>query len=100
MLNYHTTFDSQKNSILEPFLTCSCLIIDDLGTEPILKNVTKEYLYLIINERMVNDKSTIISTNLTPDQIIDRYGERIFSRLFNKTNCLKLEFTSSDLRLK
>lgn len=100
MLNYHTTFDDSKNSILEPFLTCPVLIIDDLGTEPILKNITKEYLYLIVNERIINGKCTIISSNLTPNEIIDRYGERIYSRLFNKTNCLSFNFQNADLRLK
>ncbi len=99
MLNYHTTFDDSKSSLLEPFLTCDVLIIDDLGTEPILKNITKEYFFLIINERLISDKSTIVSTNLSPEEIIDRYGERVFSRLFNKNNCLRVAFTNSDLRL-
>ena len=100
MLNYHTTFDDSKGSIIEPFLNCPVLIIDDLGTEPILKNITKEYLYLIVNERIINNKCTIISSNLTPNEIIDRYGERIYSRLFNKLNCLTVNFTGKDLRLK
>ncbi len=100
MLKYHTTFDDSKENILEAYLNCPVLIIDDLGTEPILKNVTKEYLYLILNERIINDRSTIVTTNLSPDGIIDRYGERIFSRLFNKQNCLKINFAGNDLRLK
>lgn len=100
MLNYHTTFDDSKGSIIEPFLNCPVLIIDDLGTEPILKNITKEYLYLIVNERIINNRCTIISSNLTPNEIIDRYGERIYSRLFNKLNCLTVNFTGKDLRLK
>ena len=100
MLKYHTTFDDTKDNILEPFLSCEVLIIDDLGTEPVLKNVTKEYLYLILNERIITGKNTIITTNLSPDGLIDRYEERIFSRLFNKQNSLKLNFTGGDLRLK
>ncbi len=100
MLKYHTTFDDTKDNILELFLSCEVLIIDDLGTEPVLKNVTKEYLYLILNERIIAGKSTIITTNLSSDGLIDRYGERIFSRLFNKQNSLKLNFTGGDLRLK
>ena len=100
MLKYHTTFDESKDNILEGYINCPVLIIDDLGTEPVLKNVTKEYLYLILNERIINDRSTIITTNLSPDGIIDRYGERIFSRLFNKQNCLKINFEKGDLRIK
>lgn len=99
MLAYHTTFDDSKASILEPILNCSTLIIDDLGTEPMLKNVTKEYLYLIINERALAGKSTIVTSNLTQDDIIKTYGERIYSRLFNKTTCITHNFTSKDLRV-
>ncbi len=100
MLKYHTTFDETKNNILEGYINCPLLIIDDLGTEPILKNVTKEYLYLILNERIINDRCTIVTTNLSPDGLIDRYNERIFSRLFNKQNSLKINFSNQDLRLK
>ena len=100
MLKYHTTFDETKNNILEGYINCPLLIIDDLGTEPILNNVTKEYLYLILNERIINDRCTIVTTNLSPDGLIDRYNERIFSRLFNKQNSLKINFSNQDLRLK
>ena len=100
MLKYHTTFDDSKENILEAYINCPLLIIDDLGTEPILNNVTKEYLYLILNERIINNRNTIVTTNLSPDGIIDRYSERIFSRLFNKQNSLKINFTNTDLRLK
>lgn len=99
MLKYHTTFDESKNNILEGYINCPVLIIDDLGTEPILKNVTKEYLYLILNERIINNRSTIITTNLKTTAIIDRYGTRIHSRLFNKKNCLCVTFKNKDLRL-
>ena len=99
-LKYHTTFDNTKSSVLEPLLSCDVLVIDDLGTEPILKNVTAEYLYLIINERAMHNLTTIVTTNLTPNDINNRYGERIFSRLFNKSNSLAFNFDGSDLRIK
>lgn len=100
MLKYHTTFEESRASYLDGILNCDLLIIDDLGTETMLKNVTKEYLYLVINERQLNGKSTIVTTNLSPMQIIDRYGERVFSRLMNKANSLLLNITGSDLRQK
>lgn len=99
-LKYHTTFDEDKLKYFVPYLECDVLIIDDLGTESILKNVTKEYLLNLINERQLYERLTIITTNLTNDGIIERYGERIFSRLFNKSNCICLEITNKDLRLK
>lgn len=76
------------------------LIVDDLGTEPVLKNVTKEYLYNLINVRQLHNKPTLISTNLSLDNILDRYDERIFSRLANKNLSTVIQLTSQDKRLK
>jgi DNA replication protein DnaC len=100
MLKYHTTFDDNKATLLDHVIKSDLLVIDDLGMEPILKNVTLEYLLLVINERQQNNKSTIINTNLAPTHIIDRYGERIFSRLMNKQTSLTISMEGVDLRLK
>lgn len=81
-------------------INADVLIIDDLGTEPVLKNVTKEYLYNLINTRQINKKSTLISTNLSIDNILDRYDERIFSRLGNKNLSTIIQLVSQDKRLK
>lgn len=99
MLKYHTTFDDTKPLIMDSVLDCDLLLIDDLGSESILKNVTIEYLFLIINERSLNGKATIITTNLSPEQILSRYGERVFSRLMNKSSAVLLNFDGKDLRV-
>ena len=99
-LQFHTTFDDSKFNFLSPLLSCDVLFIDDLGTEPKYKNVTEEYLYLIINERSVNSKSTVITTNLDLDGILSRYGARTFSRICNKSSSILLNISGSDLRLK
>lgn len=80
-------------------MNADVLLIDDLGTEPILKNVTKEYLYNLINVRQINNRPTFISTNLSLDNILDRYDERIFSRLGNKNLSINIQLTSTDKRL-
>lgn len=100
MLNYHISFDFNREEKLSPYLNCEVLIIDDLGSEPMLKNVTQEYLYLIINERMLAKKPTVITTNLMPSDILNTYGERIFSRLSNKKTSILINLESEDLRLK
>lgn len=100
MLNYHISFDSNRDSIINPFLTCEVLIIDDLGTEPMLKNVTKEYLYLILNERILNKLPTIITTNLDINDLFNTYGERITSRLINKKTSIIINLENEDLRMK
>ena len=60
-------------------LDCDLLIIDDLGTE-LTNSFTISELYHFIEERHLQQKSTILSTNLTFQELLNRYGERIFSR--------------------
>lgn len=98
-LSYHTSFGPEKAAYLDTVLDPDVLIIDDLGTEPILKNVTLEYLYLVLSERSRLGKLTVITTNLAFDGIIDRYNERIFSRLVNKRESLLMHIEGQDLRL-
>lgn len=95
--------DYCKNSnkdALDVLLGAEVLFIDDLGTEPILKNITLNYLYLILNERMLAKKVTIINSNLLPDEILERYEERIFSRIMNKQSGLILGYKGNDRRIK
>lgn len=98
-IDYHSAKIQDKTSIIEPYLKCDLLIIDDLGTESLYNNVTIEYLYLVISERLKDGLYTLINTNLDPNQIIDIYGERIFSRIANINNCMLLDMTANDIRL-
>ena len=99
MVNSFSVSASERENLLAPFFESELLIIDDLGSEPILKNTTISNLFTIINERQRANRPTIISTNLTPTQIQDRYGDRIASRIFNKRICLPLQFVGKDLRI-
>lgn len=77
-------------------LDCDLLIIDDLGTE--LNNAfTNSQLYLIINERLLRQKSTVISTNLSLPNINSVYGERIFSRIVSSYSVHRI--IGEDIRL-
>ena len=97
-LKYHTSFDNSRADGLNAVLDADLLVIDDLGTESVLKNVTLEYLYTVISERMNGGKHTIITTNLNTEQLGLRYGERIHSRLFSERVCLTTELIGKDLR--
>ena len=98
-LEFHKCFEDDKDNFLRPFLESDALIIDDLGTEPLLKNVTQEYLLSVISDRILNKRLTIISTNLTNQQFIQRYGERLFSRLFDKNISITFPMSGKDLRM-
>lgn len=60
---------------------CDLLIIDDLGTEFTNSFVASE-LYNILNTRMREKKSTVISTNLNLQELTERYSDRISTRIF------------------
>lgn len=98
-LNHHTCFNEDKNNYINVYLECDVLIIDDLGIEPMFNNVTKEYLLMIISERVLLNKMTVISTNLNVQQMIDKYGERLVSRLFDKSKSIAINIQGKDLRL-
>lgn len=68
---------------------CDLLIIDDLGTELNNSFVTSQ-LYNCINERHLKKKSTIISTNLSPEELLTTYSERISSRLIGNYTFLNV----------
>ena len=82
---------------LPAFLHCDLLIIDDLGTE-LNNSFINSQLFLCINERILNKKSTIISTNLSLEQINRSYTERVFSRIIQSYTLLHIY--GEDIRIK
>ena len=82
---------------IDRVLNAQLLIIDDLGTEAINSH-TISYLFQIINERGINRRNTIISTNYSLEEISEMYSERISSRLFEQYEVVS--FPDEDLRLK
>ena len=81
---------------LDFILTCDLLIIDDLGTE-LTNSFTTSELFNIINTRLLERKKTIISTNLQPGELLETYGQRVFSRI--SAHYRALEFYGRDLRM-
>ena len=76
---------------------CDLLIIDDLGTE-LANSFTTSQLFLCVNERILRQKSTIISTNLSMNQMVDVYSERTLSRISSNYSIIKL--FGDDIRIK
>lgn len=99
-LKYHTAPIEDKSFYISLLTGCDLLIIDDLGTEPIYKNVTEEYFLMILNERLLNKMPYIVTTNLTQAQLFERYGERILSRLNDKRSGKTTKIEGVDLRLE
>ena len=99
-LEYHTQFSiTDYTDRFTPTIDCDLLIIDDLGRESTLKNVTKEYLYSVVNERWLKKKYTIVTSNLHPKEVFSRYGDAIASRLFDKNISTNIIINGKNSRL-
>lgn len=98
LLEWHLGAFDTKNLMQQIFIDCDVLILDDLGTEPIYQNISLEYMQNIIDVRIMKNKLTIISTNLHTEEFMERYGDRLASRLVMSSNALKLDLANSDLR--
>lgn len=85
------------NDYIENIITVDLLIIDDLGIESI--NAPRiEEMFTIINERMIRNNPIIISTNLSIQDIINTYGDRIISRISGNSRMYKID--GEDIRVK
>ena len=77
------------------YADCDLLIVDDLGTELPGQFVTAA-LYSLVNDRLLENRPTIISTNLVEDDFAKRYGPQIASRL--KGCYRRMTFVGEDIR--
>ena len=78
------------------YLNCDLLILDDLGSE-LTTPLAQSTLYEVVNSRLQGGKHTIISTNLSMEQIGARYTPQVVSRLAGAYQ--ELTFYGDDIRL-
>ena len=86
----------QIRTEVESYTSCDLLIIDDLGTEMPSSFVTAA-LYALLNDRLLDNKSMLISTNLIAEEMAERYSGQIASRL--QGNFKVLTFVGEDVRI-
>ena len=96
-------FENQKfareegaSSDVERVLHCDLLILDDLGSEMTTAFV-QSALYQIVNTRLLEKRSTIINTNLSPEKLAQRYTPQIASRIEGEYELLP--FVGEDIRV-
>ena len=80
---------------VERCMNCDLLILDDLGTE-MTTSFVQSALYQLLNGRLLAGKSTVISTNLDPEELGRRYGAPLLSRLEGEYQLLP--FVGTDIR--
>ena len=89
---------SNNVSPLPRFTQVPLLVLDDLGTEPLIPNVTKESLFAIADQRNTSRLATVYISNLNADELTERYGERIASRITDASITKAIRFTGDSLR--
>jgi len=82
--------------VSESCCTCDLLLLDDLGHERTSDFILQEFRR-IVDWRYRDEMPIAIATNLTKEQIIDKYGEHTYSRWVG--SCRIVEVTGSDYRV-
>jgi len=101
IMDYRFGKDNSSKDIYDNLLNVDLLIIDDLGTE-CMNSMKFSELFNIINTRLLNSNNkvtkTIISTNLSLQNLFSTYDERIVSRIVGNYNICY--FFGDDIRFK
>lgn len=87
--------DPEARDETRRYLNCDLLIVDDLGSE-LTTPLSQSSLYTVINTRLTSNKHTIISSNLSMDEVARRYSPQIASRLEGEYHAL--HFFGEDIR--
>lgn len=89
--------DSEINiAQVESFIKYSKLMIwDDIAVRG-LSDYDKEYLYTLVDERVINGRSSIYTSNLSPVELEGILGARLYSRIINTS--IPIEFKGGDRR--
>lgn len=78
--------------ILQALYNVDCLVLDDLGAEKATEWVA-ERLYLVINQRYLSNRMTVITSNCTLQEVKERLGQqgvRITSRVLEMCKIIPL----------
>lgn len=68
---------------------CDLVVWDDIGTK-VGTEFEIENLLNIISNRLDSGKANIYTSNMTPDQLRERVGERLYSRIINMSDTIEL----------
>jgi DNA replication protein DnaC len=85
-----------EDDLLEEIASVDLLVFDDLGAEKV-SDYVKDRFYLVVNKRYEDCRPIIVTTNLTLQELENRMGERLVSRLLEM--CVKFQiFPKEDFR--
>ncbi len=94
---YNPAVRSTESQVIQPTIESELLVLDDLGAEKTSEWV-EETLNLIVNTRYNERRATIFTSNYPiledyrdPDNLVVRVGYRMWSRLHEMCNFVKME---------
>ena len=90
---------SRTGESAQAYFDAPLLLIDDLGMEPLMENITVEQVYNLLNARLSRGLYTAVSTNLSREELRARYTERVSSRLLDTRTGMAIFFQGKDIRL-
>lgn len=88
--------ERSEMDIIRQFTKANLVVLDDLGAEK-TSEFALQSLYIIIDKRYSEMRPTIITSNLTVDEIAEKVGDRIASRIAGM--CKVVELKGKDRRL-
>ncbi|MBE5770453.1 MAG: hypothetical protein E7336_03650 [Clostridiales bacterium] len=94
-----TAYFSRTGESAQEYFDAPLLLIDDLGMEPLMENITVEQIYALLSSRMSRGLYTVITSNLSRTELEKRYTERVSSRLLDTRTGMALPFQGKDIRL-
>lgn len=82
VLELQAGFDREKpqTEIVEKYAVAPFLVLDDLGAEKVT-DWTRQMMYTLVDRRYRYSRPTVITTNLTLEELADTIDRRIVSRL-------------------
>ena len=90
---------SRTGDTAQEYFDVTLLLIDDLGMEPLMENITVEQIYHLLSDRLNRGLYTALSTNLNRVELKQKYSERVSSRLLDARTGMALPFYGRDIRL-
>lgn len=90
--------DGHDRTPLRAIVEADLFILDDLGAEPQVSGISEEYVYVLLDERLMAGRATVVTTNCSPEQLCDRYGRRTTSRLFDHRSFRQIILRGRDIR--
>lgn len=88
-----------ESEVIEEYLECDLLVLDDLGNESTSPWVL-DRLYLLINSRYESSRPVIVTTNCDETALKEKVGPRIASRLYEMCLGQFPDFPREDFRIK